>query len=194
MLIPSFQFGYPLHLYAMWTLISFFSAFVINSFFEFIVHRFFLHKRAWPSYPYEKHAKSHHVIFGGDDSYHAHDDFARSHITFTAFDYLVAILGTLPFWILAEFAVGRPIIGGCFLATLAYLQVFNSLHLRWHLPSDTWFQRTRLFLWMKGRHKIHHGDHAKNLNLVVPIADLLFGTFARPSRSALPPGNPSAGQ
>lgn len=171
--------GSPL-IYAGWTFAAFSAAFFLNSFIEWLLHKFVLHRLTILSYPYRKHAQGHHVIFDGDQNYHAHDDFMRSHITFTALDYILITLACLPFWGGFELLLNRPILPGCVLATLAGLQCFQSLHWRYHVPSDTWFQRTRFFRYLKNHHRLHHEDAHKNFNVFFfPIADIVLGTYLR---------------
>lgn len=155
---------------------------VYCSFFEWVLHRFAMHNR-FPliPYPYKKHQLEHHTIFKADESYQARpDEPAAKHVTFVPEDYLylIALHGAL-FWGF-ERLTGIVVMIGGLAAVLAYLQAFNSFHWRWHIPSDTWLQRTRLFLWAKERHRIHHGRNSKNFNLIIPIADLVFGTYVGP--------------
>lgn len=194
--MPSWTWAHGWASWGLWNAISFLCCAVWCSFAEFILHKFLMHRDGILSFPYELHGgpKGHHAIFRADETYHAQNQGMKEHVTFVPRDYALLLLANLPLWAVAEWACGRPVMAGCFLSTFSYLAVFDLLHWRWHVPSDTWFQRTRLFMWAKERHRIHHGDHGKNLNLIIPLADLLFGTFASPSRPALPPGNPSAGQ
>jgi hypothetical protein len=168
--------------WALWNALGFLGFAVWASFAEWAVHRFVMHRRLLLSFPFELHAVGHHGMFGGDETYHAQDQHMKEHVTFVLRDYILLMLANLPLWTAAEWLSGRPVLAGGFLATLAYLQAFNSLHWRWHVPSDTWFQRTRVFLWMKDRHRIHHHDMTRNFNLVLPLGDLVLGTFvnARP--------------
>jgi hypothetical protein len=163
-----------------WNAAGFAAAAMWCSFAEWALHRFVMHKRNLLSFPYELHAVGHHGMFGSGETYHAQNDEMREHVTFVLRDYVLLILANLPLWAAAEWLFGRPVLTGCFLATLGYLQAFNSLHWRWHVPSDTWFQRTRLFHWMKERHRIHHADQRRNFNLILPLGDLLLGTFSGP--------------
>jgi hypothetical protein len=172
--------GGSLWWFAAWNLAGLAGALLANSFAEWTIHRFVMHRRTILSYAYRKHAQTHHVLFDGGEFYHARDEYMKAHITFTALDYVLILLACLPFWVGLELLVQRPIVAGCLLATLAGLQLFNSLHLRFHVPSDTWLQRTRLFLLAKEHHRRHHEDPACNLNVAtLPIADWLFGTLRR---------------
>lgn len=178
-----------------WNALWFSVAFLLNSFIEWGAHRFVLHGTRFGRFAYDLHHVGHHGMFKADDTYHALNDEMRNHVVFVWRDYALFLLVTTPIWVAVELVSGRPILVGGILATLAGLQMFNSLHWRYHVPSDTAFQRSRFFRSLKDHHRRHHADTSKNYNVFFfPIADMCLGTFARPSRSALPPGNPPAGQ
>lgn len=164
------------------TAIAFVVAFVWCSFAEWVLHKFIMH-RPFKLIPYGyEHVTSHHAKFGGDESYHVREEWQKNHVLFTWKEYVLAPLICSALYVSVELAVQKPIWIGCVLATLAYLQAFNSLHWRWHVPSDTWFQRTRIFRWMKERHRVHHLDQDTNYNLILPLGDWLFGTFVTGKR------------
>jgi len=163
--------------YAMWTGIAFVAGLVWCSFAEWILHKYIMH-RPFKLLPYGyAHVTSHHDKFGGDATYHLQEEWQKNHVLFTWREYLLAPTICSILYVSVELLIGKPIWAGCVLATLTYLQLFNSLHWRWHVPGDTWFQRTRLFLWLKERHRVHHLDMGTNFNLILPFGDLLFGTF-----------------
>lgn len=173
----------PLSLvYVGWVLAAFAATMIWCSFAEFTLHRFVMHKRSLLKFPYELHAVGHHGMFRGDETYHAQNETMKEHVTFVPRDYALLLLANLPLWATVEWFSGKPLIVGCFLATLAYLGTFDFFHWRWHVPSDTWLQRTRLFRWSKERHRIHHENQGKNFNLIIPLADLIFRTYQGPAR------------
>lgn len=179
MSMPTFSGG-PWPWILAWNALGFVAAFFANSFVEWAAHRFVLHGTRFGRFAYDLHDRQHHVIFDGGAYYHARDEFARKHVAFVARDYLLFLLVTTPIWIAAEIVSGRPLLLGGVLATLAGLQLFNSLHWRFHVPSDTWFQRTRAFRFLKEHHRVHHENPRCNFNVnFFPIADWLLGTLRR---------------
>jgi hypothetical protein len=79
----------------------------------------------------------------------------------------------LPAW----FATGNPtffIASAVTLGVLAWLIVY--LHGIIHTPSNRWIERTRIFCWLDRHHYIHHVDITANMNFMMPICDVLFGT------------------
>lgn len=178
--MATFHHPGPASAFAVWTLWGFLGAFLVNSFIEWGAHRFILHSPRIVRFAYDLHDRGHHVLFGAGETYHAQNREMEGHITFVARDYLLFLLFTTPLWVGAELLLRRPVLAGGVLATLAGLQLFNSLHLRYHLPSDTWFQRTRYFRFLKEHHRRHHGDPTKNFNVAfIPIADFCLGTLAK---------------
>lgn len=170
----------PWHVYLLWTGIAFFGACLVNSFIEWLAHRFILHSNKIVGFAYELHDRQHHVIMDGGENYHAKDDFARKHIAFVPRDYVMFLVITTPIWTAIELVSGKPLILGGILATLTGLQMFNSMHWRFHVPSDTWFQRTRFFQYLKDHHRRHHADTSKNFNVYFfPIADWTLGTLEK---------------
>lgn len=185
--MPAFTFGGSVSAYLLWNTLAFAGAAVVNSFIEWGAHRFILHGTRFGRFAYDLHHVGHHGMFGADATYHALDDHMRSHVTFVLRDYLLFLFATTPLWIAAELLTGRPLLVGGVLATLTGLQMFNSLHWRFHVPSDTWFQRTRFFRSLKEQHRRHHADMTSNFNVYFfPLADWVFGTLWKPP-VAVPP-------
>ena len=179
MTMPSLHLGNPWY-YAAWQGGFFIIAFLLNSFVEWTVHKFLMHSRKIIKFGYDLHAAQHHVLFDGGDAYHAVNEDVKQHVRFVPRDYLLLLAFTTPIWLCVELAAGRPFLFGGMAATLAGLQLFNSLHWRYHVPSDTWFQRTRFFRYLKENHRLHHGDMTKNFNVnFFPIADFLLGTLKK---------------
>lgn len=180
--MPSFRVPESWTLYLLWNAGCFAVAIILNSFIEWAAHRFILHSPKILKFPYDLHHVGHHGMFGSDHTYHAQNDEMRGHITFVLRDYLMFLAVTTPIWVVSELVLQRPLIAGGVLATLTGLQLFNSFHLRFHLPSDTWFQRTRFFRFLKEHHRVHHSDTTKNFNVYFfPIADKVMGTLKRVS-------------
>lgn len=190
--MSSFRFDLPLLQYLIWNAAAFAGAAVINSFVEWIAHRHVLHSPRFVRFAYELHDRTHHVLFGAGETYHAQNEEMRKHITFVPRDYIMFLLVTTPIWIGAELLIQRPLLFGCVLATLTGLQMFNSFHLRFHDPADTWFQRTRFFRYLKEHHRLHHADTHKNFNVYCfPLADFVLGTLVRQGNApVVPPMQP----
>lgn len=161
------------------------SFFFLNSFIEWTAHRYVMHRLFWlVPYGYA-HTTSHHAKFGTDSyTLKGKDDDRRTHILFTWKEYVILPLVCLAAYAPVEFLSGKPILAGILLSAFAGLQAFNSLHWRFHAPSDTWFQRTRFFKFLARHHKLHHEDMTKNFNVYfLPISDFCFRTLITKPKS-----------
>jgi len=157
---------------------AFFATLVYGSFFEHTLHKYFMHRRMpLVPYPFELHAMLHHRIFQADKTFHATDDFAKSHVTFVPRDYLILLLVNAPLYVTLEFFTGWPITIGSTIAILGYLGMFDLLHYCFHVPERRWFESIGAFRWLKKHHLLHHKYQTRNLNVVLPIADTLLGTL-----------------
>lgn len=180
--MPTFTFDGSWWQYAAWNLGAFISSFFLNSFVEFFTHKYVMH-RPFCLVPYGyAHTTSHHAKFGADETYtlSGPNDYRRKNILFTWREYVLLPLFCLAIYTPVEWLIGKPILTGILLSTLTGLQMFNSFHLKFHSPSDTWFQRTRFFRFLAQHHRLHHGDMTKNFNVyMLPICDFLLGTLKR---------------
>lgn len=63
------------------------------------------------------------------------------------------------------------------LATLCAISwLLAHVHGAIHTPKDRWIERQRWFQWLDRHHYIHHVDLSSNINFMLPLCDLLFGT------------------
>jgi len=178
--MPSLNISGPGYIYVLWNLFGFLGAIVINSFIEWGTHKLVMHRRN-PIVPYGYlHTTSHHATFGADETYHAIRPEMLEHGTaFTWREYVLFPLLCLALYGPVELLTGKPTTLGAIASVYAGLLAFDFLHYRFHVPSDTWFQRTRLFKFLKGHHKMHHANMSVNLNVVFPLADLCLGTLSK---------------
>jgi hypothetical protein len=176
--MSSFSADWSSYTYWLWNLAAFAAAIPLNSFIEWATHRFVMH-RPFKLIPYGYlHTTSHHARFGADASYYASTAEDRDHILFTWKEYTLLPLFCLLAYSPIELLLGKPILIGVLAATFFGLQMFNSLHWRFHVPAETWFQRTRFFRFLKEHHRLHHEDMTKNFNVYfLPLADWICGTL-----------------
>jgi hypothetical protein len=79
----------------------------------------------------------------------------------------------LPAWL----ATGRTaFVGGCLLTLAIVSFALAHVHGAMHTPRQRLIERGRWFRWLDRRHYIHHVDMTTNLNFMLPLCDLLFGT------------------
>jgi sterol desaturase/sphingolipid hydroxylase (fatty acid hydroxylase superfamily) len=78
-----------------------------------------------------------------------------------------------------------------FLVTFAvtmflYYIGYEGTHFLMHKPSVPWIERSRAFQFIKRHHRIHHVRMNRNLNVFIPLADLVLGTLVRTMPSPAP--------
>ena len=156
------------------------------SFFEWTLHRNVMHRKTWLSYPFELHAMLHHRIFRHDHTYHAQNEEMRQHVTFVPRDYILLLLVNTPVFVATEWALRVPVLIGAWVAVLLYLAMFDILHWSFHVPNERRMERWFWVRWLKEHHRLHHQYQYRNLNVVLPLADLLFGTRIGKPREPMP--------
>lgn len=164
--------------YVLWNLAGFGGALIVNSFIEWAVHRFIMHKpsRLIP-YGYE-HVTTHHTTFGSGPSYVVlSDEMREAGLAFTWREYVLFPVGCSLIYLPLEWLVGRPIFLGAILAVFLGLVAFDIIHAHFHEPRGGWLERTGAFRFLNRHHRLHHERNWKNFNVTNPLADLCLGTL-----------------
>jgi hypothetical protein len=182
---------------------SFLVAVCYFSIMEWLLHRYMMHGKLFGfKYPYVAHTTIHHHIFRSDHTYHLKDEKDRKKITMAWWNSLILV----PLFCLPAIAysvnTGLWSVTAIFVITgFTYYWIYESTHLFMHLPpliKRRLIERFRIFYWLNGHHLLHHRYMKKNLNVVFPLADVLFGTlllrspvcFAQASGPAVPDVQP----
>ena len=186
--------------FLLWLVLGFSLAIIFASFFEWLLHRFVMHRPLGGFvYPFRAHTLTYHRIFKADHSYHLHEANDAHTIPMAWWNgpALVALM-LLPF-IGAGWALGSSaILWGALLANCAYYSVYETLHWCMHQPGERSVERTGFFFRLNGHHLLHHRYMRKNFNVVLPLADLCLGTlllrskvrFAQATGSTVPDVQP----
>jgi sterol desaturase/sphingolipid hydroxylase (fatty acid hydroxylase superfamily) len=66
-----------------------------------------------------------------------------------------------------------------------YYSLYEYLHFCMHVPRERRLETTAWFRWLDAHHHMHHKRHLNNLNVVLPLADLVLGTLIR-ARDRIP--------
>lgn len=164
--------------------VGFVLLFLYAGLFEYALHRWMMHRRSRVlPYSYEMHTLLHHRVFGGDATYHVQREEDRDLILFHWWQApLLLAVHVPPVWGL-QVASGLPVLGGGMAALAVYYGLYEYLHWCMHNPAGRWVEWTRVFRYLDARHHLHHGLWGINFNVVLPVGDLVFGTF-RPARFA----------
>jgi hypothetical protein len=174
------------------------AAIVQASFFEWTIHRYWMHRPARPKDPFVWHTLVHHQLCKYDDTFVIRDEEQSEAMTF-AWWHGPALIGlnVLP-WIavaigLGAAGVGLPFVGMivAFAITFGlYYAGYEGLHYLMHKPTLPAIEHTRVFRYLEKHHRIHHARMDRNLNVLLPLADRIMGTYVAemPAAQATPPG------
>src|ERR1041385_4223173 len=154
-------------------------AVVYASVFEWILHRYIMHRPVWKfRYPYQAHALTHHRIFRADHTYHLiHPQDAHTiPMAWWNGPVLIAV-GIQPFIAVSWLSGHWGLLVGAGLVCAGYYGAYEYLHWCMHLPRKRSVERSGIFFRLNGHHLLHHRYMGKNFNVVLPLADLCFGTL-----------------
>ena len=162
-----------------WSCLGFTAAVVYASFFEWLLHRYLMHRPLGRlRYPFERHALVHHRVFRADHTYHLiHAPDAKTIPMAWWNGPLLIVLGIQPFvaaaWITGTWAM----LAGAVPACILYYAAYEYMHWCMHLPKQRPVERSGIFFRLNGHHLLHHRYQNRNFNVVLPLADLCLGTL-----------------
>jgi hypothetical protein len=165
--------------FIFWSSVGFLSAVVYASFFEWILHRYIMHRPFGKfRYPYEHHALIHHRVFRADHTYHLINEKDAKTIPMAWWNGPVLIaVGLIPFVLTAYLSSRWGLLCGAGVACMAYYGAYEYMHWCMHLPKRRQVERSGIFFRLNGHHLLHHRYMGKNFNVVLPLADLCLGTL-----------------
>ena len=163
--------------------------FLYAGLFEYAFHRWVLHHR-WRliPHPYQVHTFLHHRVFRGDAADQVRQEEDRDPILFEWWQGPLLLAVHVPLVWGAQVVSGFPLFWGGMTALAAYYGLYEYLHWCMHTPAGRWIERTRVFRSLDARHRLHHQCRRMNFNVVLPLGDLLFGTFRPGIRLHTPSG------
>ncbi|MFN7139082.1 MAG: fatty acid hydroxylase [Limisphaerales bacterium] len=165
--------------FVYWMSIGFVLGVVFASFFEWLLHRFFMHRPTWNfRYPFERHTLIHHRIFKADHTYHLIDEADKHTIPMAWWNGPVLVgCCQVPFLIAAIFFQKWGLLCGAAISCTLYYAAYEYMHWCMHLPKRRHVERSGIFFRLNGHHLLHHRYMHKNFNVVLPLADLILGTL-----------------
>lgn len=150
---------------------------VYGSFFEWLLHRYVMHRTGIITYPYRTHAVVHHGLFGSGKDYQLQRQEDKKLVTMAWWNAPVLLLINVPAALGAWWLSGTWWAFGAFMGTLlVYYGLYEYLHWCMHVPAQRWFQKMGFFRWLDRHHRLHHLLPDRNLNVVLPVADLILRT------------------
>ena len=179
------------------SLLGIISAFLIGTIVEWSVHRFAMHKgNRIPLFRIatELHHKAHHWVHVPPDRYLHMDQIKRPSVFATDKTKLcqttfTRLLTTASHAVFYSFLTG-PIILFAWLTTtniwftilmattaVVFIYLFIRVHDAVHHPGMSRLEYFRWFWFLDHHHYIHHIDNNANTNFLLPLGDILMGTF-----------------
>ena len=170
----------------LWCLLGIAVGIVFASFFEWTLHKYVMHRPVWNfRYAFQAHAVVHHKVFKADHTYHLIDEKDKETIPMAWWNGPVLVMiGVIPFALLSWLFGQWAFVAGGFIAFASYYCFYEYIHWCMHLPKARRVEKPWWFQKLNGHHLLHHRYMHKNFNVVLPLADLLFGTFIPRSRVA----------
>lgn len=167
--------------------VAFAGSLLYCSILEWVLHKQFMHSTRFMREPFERHAVQHHGMHRSGRSFFADTKENPRYMLAEASFFPLFWLLHVPLFAALEFLVARGAGLGVALGTALYCLGYEVIHWCEHVPRGRWIERTRPFRFLLEHHRIHHRYARKNYNVVLPLADLLFGTL---SLERLPPEPP----
>jgi hypothetical protein len=156
--------------------LGFFCTFLYGSFFEWTLHKYLMHQPRW-QYPFRAHAVVHHGLFRTGSQYFLSDAKVIRKVRFAWWNAPMILILHSPAILYIEYLLGSNILFGALSAIAAYYSLYEYLHYCMHIPKGRWLEKTGWFRWLDSHHHMHHKRHFNNLNVVLPLADIVFGTL-----------------
>jgi hypothetical protein len=155
------------------------------SFVEWAFHRYWLHRPWLPKDCFTTHTLVHHQLCKHDDTFHVVEEEQHEALTFAWWGGPTLIAINMVPWALAAWglvALGLHLPYAAFLIAVAstiliYYVGYEGFHFLMHKPTLPIIENSRPFQFLKRHHRIHHVHMDRNLNVLLPFADLVLGTL-----------------
>ncbi len=162
----------------LWEAIGFTVFFLYGSFFEWWFHKYMFHSPKIVKRTFVHHTLIHHQVYKFEpESYEWHAPREKDHITMDWWALPAFLAVHAPVLIGFQMLTHLPVAIGGLLAIATYYGIYEYFHYAMHVPGPQWFQRSKLFLFVKEHHRVHHKYMLHNLNVFFPLADTVLGTY-----------------
>lgn len=164
------------------------------SFFEWLFHRYWLHRPWLPKGCFTAHTLVHHQLCKFDDTFVVKEEEQEEALHFQWWGGpLLVVLNAVP-WALVNLALGSAGVALPYVAFVIGLMItiglyyvgYEGLHYLMHKPIVPWITRSPYFRFIERHHRIHHVKMDRNLNVLLPLADLCLGTLVTTMPAPVP--------
>ena len=160
-------------------------AIVQSSFVEWAFHRYWLHRPWLPKDCFTQHTLIHHQLCKFEDTFHVVEEEQHEALTFAWWGGPTLIAISAVPWTVSAVALHGLGVSFPYVAFLVafvagvsiYYAGYEGLHFLMHKPSIPFIERSRAFQFIKRHHQVHHVHMNRNLNVLLPLADLVLGTL-----------------
>lgn len=166
--------------------------------FEWLVHRYVYHRAAWvlrrihtvhvahhhlyfPTWRYVTGGPARRIPITGRGVGVPQDSFWKNAATYLAHFCFYMTIGAAVIWVPAWLLSHSPaLLAGTIAGTAVISNLFITVHDAIHRPGTHPLVEGRgWFRFLDEHHYVHHVDTEANVNFLLPLADLLFGTLRR---------------
>jgi len=157
--------------------------------FEWWIHGHALHRRH-PLAPvlYDQHTPKHHMLYLTEDMA-MRDTREYRLVLIPAYGLFLIFAGQIPVTLGLWWWLGLPNVACLYVATsIGYAVSYEWLHFSYHLPHDHPVARNPILLHLAHHHAVHHDPRIMqryNLNVTVPLMDLVMGTAVDSTEAAI---------
>jgi hypothetical protein len=160
-------------------------AVVQSSFAEWAFHRYWLHRPWLPKDCFTSHTLIHHQLCKYADTFLIVEPEQEEASRFNWWGGPVLTVITTAPWALLGLGLWLaglrwpflPFVVGFGLTVGLYYVGYEGTHYLMHKPAIGWIERSRWFRFIEKHHRIHHVQMDRNLNVLLPLADLVLGTL-----------------
>lgn len=161
---------------------------------EHAIHKRMMHTKGMPRFVYgilpylnwilDEHAVRHHGKYYKRFDYEPDPEGKEQNIIIGPVETLAMGMACMPA-ILPVALFVSPIGAVIFCLTgLAHNYTWGKIHRQMHVPEqNSWFRNNAVYLFLARHHFLHHEFPMKNFNVVMPLADYVFGSVAKPRRA-----------
>src|SRR4249920_3643406 len=135
------------------------------SLFEWIYHRYWLHRPWLPPQMFTAHTLVHHQLCKNEDTFQVHDEEQEEALTFQWWGGPILVsLNMLP-WVVAWGAIALmhvsvpyvvPVVASLAVSFTLYYIAYEGLHYLMHRPTIGWIERSSPFQFIEHHHRLHH--------------------------------------
>ena len=174
--------------------IAFVAWFAYGSYFEWFFHKYLFHSPKYIKRTFREHTLIHHQVYKGDHTYSLAEGKEPEHVSMDWWALVAFLAFHFPILWAVQHFTGWHCLWGGLAAISAYYGIYEYFHWCMHVPNQRPFEKWGVYRFIREHHRLHHVHMMKNLNVILPLADLTLGTFKRETRRADVPATPRAGR